>query len=106
MYHFSMLRVFNSVSLFRVLASCPVSEEHSQEWQKKKEILGRGYDSRLETWIRTPDGRIDQEIVSKRTPGSISPNISKVRLGRLSKGHGNAIILGMSYSALKYNYQG
>ena len=67
MYYFSVLRVFRSGALFRVLASCPVSEEHSQEWQKK-EILGRGYDSSLETWIRTPDGRIDQEMVSKDTP--------------------------------------
>ena len=101
MYHFSMLRVFSSGALFRVPASCPCSEEHSREWQEK-EILGGADDGSLGTWIRTPDGRIDQEMVSKDTPGSLSSDV----WSRLSSKCDSTIILGMSYSALKYNYDG
>ncbi|KAL9078185.1 MAG: hypothetical protein Q9157_002908 [Trypethelium eluteriae] len=105
MYHFSMLEVFSAGSLFRVLASCPIGEEYSRKWQKKKEILGQGYEDSLETWIRTPDGRIDQETVFNDAPRSLSSRIWKSRLNKLMSII-NTVILGMSFSALKFNYHG
>ena len=42
----------------------------------------------------------------KTPPRSLSSDVWKVQLSRLSTKYDNTIILGMSYSALKYNYDG
>ena len=98
-YHYSKIGMDGT--LVRVLASCPIDKEYSQDWQKKKEILGQGYGVSLKTWIRTTDGRIGQEQVLNNAPER--PYSERWKSWIFESGK---VILGMSYSALRFGHNG